>query len=139
MNQEKLFPDLNPEDRLQALKDNCYTHETDSVRRDFSPAEILQMKTQYVENGISVDSKESDMKEYCDPIKKEVKEIKATNKELAKKIISGFERSTEQVFLFDDQDAGMMYIYDGEGVKVSERKLKPSERQTKINQHLKIS
>lgn len=132
MTTETLFEDSTPEERVKLLRDNALRVEEMTVKRYFTPEQMEDMRKELTADSIECSEKEDELKEVSAPLKAVIKEKKAVIKERLQKLKAKFEESREEVFLMDNQQDGMMEIYDAEGKLVSSRKLLPSERQTRI-------
>lgn len=131
---DKMFQELTPNDRLDALRNNSYKEDKEIVKRIFSPDEMRNLKEDIASKSVAIDGKETELKEVSAPIKEEIKTLKGDNKQLIKMARKGYSEGEETVFYFDDQDNNRMYVYDADGTLLYDRKLSPSERQTTIRQ-----
>lgn len=129
---EDLFQDLSPEQRLEALKANAHSSELKDLERFFKDDEMEQMREEVAAIGIAkMDAEEewdakkkvhsTNMKGYTKSIKENLKNLK-----------KGFIVENKLVFHFADQVEKIMVTYDQDGKVISSRKLRPSERQSKI-------
>lgn len=131
MKQDK-FADLSPEERLQALRDTATKTEKASVKRHYTADELEQMKDFVSTESTSLMEKEEEFSEIRKEFTKATKEQKHQIRGCLKDMKRGYSDQEEEVFMFDDQEEGLMYIYDSKGVFLSSRKLYADERQTKI-------
>lgn len=127
--QNNLLQDIPKEQRFKHLGEMAVKTQTEKVRRQYSEDEILQMKDFVSEESISLLEKDEEFaaikKEFNAAIKKFKDQIKDALKSLKRK----YSEQEETVFLMDDQEAGLMHIYDQEGVFLYSRKLYADERQ----------
>jgi hypothetical protein len=130
---KQLFAEItNPEERKAAIASVAVKSELQKVRRHYSNDELAQMKEFISSESINL----MDKREEFDAIKKEfnkaIKEYDMQIKGALKDVKRGFSDNDEEVFMVDDQDAGVMEIYDAKGELLSSRPLYANERQTKI-------
>lgn len=120
------------EEKMEHLKTLSFATDTEKVRRDLSEDEKDQMKEFIVGESTTVMEKTAEMK----AIVKEFNDALKINKEgitdALTRLKKGFTENEEQVFLIDDQDEGMMNVHDKNGIFLYQRKLKPSEKQTRV-------
>lgn len=128
-----LFQDQPKEQREQMLRDNCYkVVENHTYTRPLSKEEVANSKDELFEVSLKTLERERELKAISKKKKAEIKVIKAEQVELVQHL--QFQQSTHSgtVYLLDDQDAGMMEIYDSFGRFVSIRPLNDDERQRSI-------
>lgn len=129
---KNLLQDVPVEQRAAMLKEMAVKVEFEKVKRHYNDDEKAQIKDSITEESIELMDKQEEFK----AIKKEFdKAIKANKDHLVialKDIKRGYSENEENVFLIDDQDAGVMNVYDASGTHLYARKLFPEERQTKI-------
>jgi hypothetical protein len=130
--EEQLFKDKSPAERLQLLIDNCASRETQNVKVFFSEDDLAEMKSRLSEISITKDALEDDLKELSGDLRKKIKTEGAAIKGLLRYLKDKYEEQAQEVFNFDDQDAGLMLTYNKSGELLSTRKLRPDERQTSI-------
>ena len=128
----QLYPDLTPEERYNALQNAAYKQEKDIVKRQFTPEELVELKKELSSNTVAIDDQEEMKAALVKPINEEIKNLKGVKKELIKKVKNGYDKSEEDTFMFDDQENKVMYIYDADGILLSQRPLTKNERQTNI-------
>jgi hypothetical protein len=129
---EKMFPELPPRDRLEMLESNCLRTEERTYQKAFSDEEISLFKDEMSEamillSGIkkSFSEVKKDFKAKMEPIEKKINGLLDYIKHRERQV-------TEQVFLYDFQEDGMMAQYNSDGELVGTRRLTPAERQTRI-------
>ncbi len=122
------------EEVAQMLKDNCARTEEQMVKRYFSEDEMADMRVDLSDRSIARNDLQEELKNISkdlkDKIKAETTLIKNNLKDLKKK----YTEQKEVVYLMDDQEAGRMYYYSVTGDLLSDRKLLPSEKQTRIRE-----
>lgn len=132
-NHEKdLLQDVAEDKREQALAEMAKTSTFEKVKRHYDEDEKNQIREFVSTESINL----MDKQEEFDAIKKEfntaIKEAKKTVTSSLKDLKKGYSENDEKVFLIDDQENGMMNVYDTKGVHLYARKLYPEERQTTI-------
>ncbi len=132
MENKNLLIDVPKEQRSQMLQDMATKTSNETVRRSYSEDEKVQMKDFLSEESIQL----MDQTEEFKAIKKQfdalMKSRKSAILESLKCIKKGYSEQTEKVFLFDDQEKGVMDIHDCNGEFLYSRKLYADERQVKI-------
>lgn len=131
--EQSLFQGVSPQERKEYLVHNCYkVVENHNYTRKLTEQELTDAKDTLVDISITMDAEDEKIKS----IKKEFADRKKENMEIKKDVLSQirFEAvsQTGTVYLIDDQDSGMMGIYNEEGLLVDTRPLQRNERQTSI-------
>ena len=129
---ENLFQNIPINDRASMLEANCLKHEEQTVKRQFTHEELEDMRITLTDDSIKNSELEDELKALTKPIREELKNYKAVIREKLKKLKLKYDENLETVYLFDDQENGMMNTYDVTGELLSSRKLLPSEKQTRI-------
>ena len=121
---------------LKEIKDNleavCFGLEERPYTKNLTPEELLKRKEDYSQVGLVLSEIETAQKEAMDRFKEQSKEPKARSKELLDSIKFKSEQKYGTLSLVDDQENGMMYYFDQEGICVDARPLDVKERQLKI-------
>lgn len=131
----KIYQNIPLDMREKMLEDMATRTEARPVKKHFSPDELTEYRKQYFDNALLQKKALEELKKaqevYQAAIKMPVKE----NLYLQNNIRTGYVEVEQQVYLFDEQNEGMMYVYDNQGELMESRRLLPEERQTKIKQH----
>lgn len=118
------------------IKDNldgiCYGKEEGSYTKNLTESELANKKSRLAEVSIKLSEIDDLKKKYMDEIKQLLLEPKAEHGILLGTIKHKTERAEGMLWLVDDQDEGMMYSFDVNGICVDARFLNPSEKQGKI-------
>ena len=131
--QLKQLTDLDPEDRIQKMKDECYAIEDDyRITRDLTDEEIELREKELVTTSIQLDQKRKELKEVSDPLKIEVKALTGYIGHIIQDLEDGTTDEHTTVYLFPDRKAGVMRYLDNEGKLVHTRNLAENEQQTTI-------
>lgn len=131
---EEMKEGKNPEEIVQMLKDNCVRSEHEMVKRYFTDDELQEMRVELTETSIERHDKQERLKEQSKAAKDEIANLTNIVNSNLKHLKKKFTEQSEEVYLLDDQDEGVMYTYSSTGDLISTRKLFPNERQTRIKQ-----
>ncbi len=132
MKQEDLFQDLPAEERAERLAMLSYKADFKSVRRPFDDDIKEQLKETIVENTHTILVQSADMKRIVKEFNDALKVNKETVKDASYTLKRGYSENEEKVFFVDDQENGLMHIYDSFGVHQESRKLLPNEKQSRL-------
>ncbi len=122
----------SPEEIVQMLKDNAVRTEEQMVKRFFTEEELSDMRIELTEASIERHDQQEKLKEVSKDAKDSIKGLTATVNTNLKHLKNKFVSQMEEVYLLDDQDAGIMYTYSTTGDIIESRKLLPKEKQTRI-------
>lgn len=114
------------------LESTMYSSEERSYTKNLNEEEVLQKKDQYSEIGIQLSEIAEKKKITMEQFKILEKEPKAIAGELLQAIKYRSEQRYGKLYLIDDQEEGMMYIFDETGVCVDLRPLTKQEKQLKL-------
>lgn len=129
---ENLYQDLPPEKRIQILEDNAYKVEEGKYSKKLNEDELNLKREALTDNYIQLNDLEDQKKAFVDTIKLQQKPLIDENKELLQEVKTGVTIQDGILYLHDDQEAGMMHIYNELGEWIDSRRLRPDERQTNI-------
>lgn len=129
---QTIFENATQNERLELLKANARTIETEMVRVHFSEDDLSEMKSRLSESSIIKNDLEIEKKDLTTDLNLKIKEQKGTIKGLLGYLKLKYEEQSQEVFLFDDQEAGMMLTYNNQGEPIASRRLRPAEKQTRI-------
>ena len=129
----RILDGIDPKDFEATLEANCLRPEEKVVKKLFEPDEIIDMRKQFMDNSIIIRRATEKLNKAKDEHKAEVKEPTDANAYLLANIRSGYVEVNQQVYLYDNQETGMMEYYDAKGELVESRRLTPEERQTRIS------
>lgn len=128
----KMFEDYPENEREVMLEANCVRPEEKPVKQYFDLSELTEMRKQFSDNAILIRKANEVLKKAKDANAIEIKDPTKNNDKLRECIRAGFVEVNQQVYLFDDQDNGVMNTYDSKGNFIESRRLTPEERQTRI-------
>jgi hypothetical protein len=130
--EKKLYADLSPLQREQAIEDNAYVKEEIQQKRFFTDAEMDEFRAYYCGLIEECEQVEEQLSELAHPLKEQMKKIKADAKVQFDKIRKKYEVVEITAFGFDNQEENTMDFYDVQGNFLHSRRLTPQERQFKI-------
>lgn len=126
------FEDMPTREVQDNLESVAYAMQETSYTKNLTEVEILDRKDEYSAVGIELSDLAKQKKEMVDRFKLLEKEPKAQASLLLESIKFKSEQCYGKLFLIDDQEKGMMYFFDVNGVCVDARSLTKQEKQTKI-------
>lgn len=129
---DTLFQDKTPSERLQLLRENAASVENQFVKVMFTDEEMTEMKHNLSEFSIEENGLKDELKDISKDLKDKIKSKRTSITGLLRYLKDKFVMQAQEVYLIDDQDAGLMRTYNAEGVCIESRKLRPSEKQTRI-------
>lgn len=129
---KQFMPELTPDMRLAALRDNCDRRETEKYDRELSQHEMDQRREQLADNCIAVNGFEDELKEVKADFKAKMDPLKEDNKKLLKEIKSGRAEEEGDLYYMADHENGMMEVYDESGDMIRSRRLTPDEKQGRL-------
>lgn len=123
-------------DRLDAV---AYRQKEGNFTRMLTPEELSQAKSQLAESCIKLASIEEEKKEIMDEFKQRIKDEKLVQSEYLTQVKFGSVNVEGRLFEIDNQQAGIMFVFDERGICVAQRGLLPEERQGVIRMNAKAS
>lgn len=129
---QTIFENKTQNERLELLKANAVTIEREMVKVHFSEDDLAEMKSRLSENSIIKNDLEIEKKDLTTDLNLKIKEQKGYIKGLLGYLKLKYEEQSQEVFLFDDQENGLMLTYNCVGELIATRRLRPAEKQTRI-------
>jgi D-alanine-D-alanine ligase-like ATP-grasp enzyme len=129
---ENVFQDMPIADRLSHLEANATSMDVEDIKRFFKPEEIVDMKDEVATISILRKDKVDEFKIVKKTHMDSVKGLTTSIDENLKNIKKGYIVENQRVFYFANHETGKMITYNISGEALSERKLRPSEKQTKV-------
>jgi len=126
------FAKLTPQERKDNLAGVCYEGKQKNYTKTLTEDELLDRKEEYAEVGLEISEIKDEKKDFLDEIKLRLKPKEEHAKQLMTAIKFRSEQRYGMLYGVDDQEAGMMYIFDETGVCVDARALTREERQTRL-------
>lgn len=132
-NTKQLFmPDIDAAERRRILQDNADKVEQGSYFKVLNEEETLVLREELAEVSIKQRTLDQERKDMLAEWKERMEPVKRRKEVLIDNLRSGQEELEGNLYLIADHDAGDMLYYDGEGVLIKTRRLRPDERQVKI-------
>ncbi len=128
-NSNDLFQVLPPDQRTQALKDNAYSIEEQTVCRAYTGDEIRDFKDKLSEDSVDLQKIKAEYDEISKKFKARMKPLEVSIKENTKNIRLGYSETLEEVYLMADHVESVMTTVDKDGKFISSRRLNPKEKQ----------
>lgn len=119
-------------EREQTLIDTCHSVMEGTIKKAYTSAELAMFKDQLMTQSIELNSKKDELKELSAPLKVEIKECTSVIRDLCQKLKYKVEEVEGKIYLMDDQDQQIMFMYNSTGEFQGTRKLMPHEKQTSI-------
>lgn len=129
----------DPEERKRFLADNALKVESGQYFKKYTAEEMVEAKDRLTEQVVHLKTEQEDFAEIKAGWMRNLKAYKAEVDSMTEIVKHGGEHVHGELFLFDDQEAGMMYTFNAGGDLISERRLHPSERQTRLNAMSRVS
>jgi len=131
-NYDPAFKTMQPSEIIDNLEAVAYGIQERSYTKNLTEEEIVERKDQYSEIGIKLSELASQKKEAIERFKILEKEPKERATSLLESIKFKSEQKFGKLFLVDDQESGMMYSFDENGICVDARTLTKQEKQSKL-------
>lgn len=129
----KVFmPELTPEERLRILQTNADKVETTTYDKELTEEELIAKREEFVDNSIIVSKLEDELAEKKKEFKNKIEPVKLINRGLQQEIKTKKKEVKGLLFQMADQVNSMMEVYDESGELVSSRRLRPDEKQTRL-------
>ncbi len=131
--EKQLLLDTPLNQRAEILRDSCYkVLEGETYTRRLSEEEVVERKTMLFERVAKIQALQEELKEIKKDYSDRLKELDGDKTILVQEIKFESESKIGNLYAIDDQDSGMMALYDETGALVSSRPLKPEERQASL-------
>lgn len=137
MLERSLLQDLRPEERKQALADNCDKLEEVTYRKPFTPEEIQRKRVELENVSIEISDLEQQKKDYLDALKMEMKPLTEIHKKTVKELKEKSMKISENCYAYLDEESRMMGYYNSEGLLVSSRPATVQELQKTIQMEIR--
>lgn len=129
----KIFmPDVTPEERINILRNNADKVEQTDYEKELTEEELIAKREEFVDNSIDVSKLEDELAEKKKEYKNKIEPIKLVNRSLQKEIKTKKRWVKGQLFYMADHVNGMMETWDESGELVSSRRLRPDEKQVRM-------
>lgn len=129
----KIFmPDLTPEERINALRNNAEKVDNTDYEKELTEEELIARREEFVDNSISVSKLEDELAEKKKEYKSKIEPVKMVNRGLQQEIKTKKKWVKGQLFHMANHTDSMMETYDESGELVSSRRLRPDEKQVRM-------
>jgi hypothetical protein len=129
----KIFmPDLSAEERLNALRNNADKIESTTYEKELTQEELDAKREQFVDNSIDISKLEDELAEKKKEYKNKIEPIKLINRGLQREVKTKKKEVKGQLFHMANHSDSMMETYDETGELVSSRRLRPDEKQVRM-------
>ena len=126
------FKTMQPDEILSNLESIAYDVTEQSYTKNLTEEELAGRKDRYSEIGIRLSELAERKKAILDEFKELEKEPRSEAKEILDSIKFKSEQKYGKLYMIDDQDARMMYLFDNNGICVDARPLTKKESQLKL-------
>lgn len=129
----KIFmPELTPEERLNALRNNADKIEQTTYAKELTDEELDAKREEFVDNSIAVSKLEDELAEKKKEFKNKIEPLKLINRGLQQEVKTKKKEVKGQLFHMANHVDSMMETYDETGELVSSRRLRPDEKQVRM-------
>lgn len=129
---KRIFQHLPEEERVEAIMKDGAVLEPVLYVKIFSEEEIIAFKDELSEKAIEIDQIEEELKEFKLVVKSKMDPLKQAHSTLLSHIRTKQTLIKEDAFRFMDWDKKEVLYYNSRGELVSNRPMRPEERQVKI-------
>lgn len=130
---ENFHPDLAPEDRLKQLQIEAdRTLEGQHYQRELTEEEILDRREKFTQNSINLGNLDDELDLIKEGFKLKMKPLKEENTVLLQQLKTKQESKRDNLYEIFDHANSMAVTYNTSGEWVSERRLRPDEKQTSL-------
>lgn len=126
------FSQMDPKEVFDNLQGISYHYEDTVYNRKLTEEELTVKRFDLAETSIEISKIEQKKKDAMDAFKAQLKEPNIEKNQLLKDINMKSVEEEGTLFYCDDQEEGVMYIIDQQGVCIDSRPLRAKERQTKM-------
>lgn len=123
---------LSPEEIKEFLHSNAAQIDEGQYFKTFNEQERIVAQAEYSDLSLKLLRKEQELEEIKAKFKAEIKPMKNEKDMLLAQISHNGEHIEGRLYLFDNQETGMMESYNELGELISTRRLKPEERQMRL-------
>lgn len=129
----KVFmPDATPEDRLNILRNNADKIESTTYEKELTDEELDAKREEFVDNSIAVSKLEDELAEKKKEFKNKIEPLKLVNRSLQHEVKTKKKEVKGQLFHMANHIDSVMETYDETGELVSSRRLRPDEKQVRM-------
>jgi len=129
---KQFMPEATAKERLMILQENAAKVEQTTYQKVLTPDELAARREDLADDCIKLNQFEDELKEVKDDFKTKMDPLKAANKTRLTEIKTKQTTVDGTLYHLANHDDGMMETYDGEGLLISSRRLRPEEKQGSI-------
>ena len=137
--ESKLYQDLEPIERRKLLEEECIKEDSRTYIRSMDDQEREEKMTEMAELNLDLARLKKKLDDFRDKIKEEELPIKNEYKRVVKELIDETVEEEGKLFIIPDYDTKEVGYYDVYGRLISQRTMKPEERQLLIHHQNKIA
>lgn len=129
----KIFmPEATPEERINILRNNADKVEQTTYEKELTQEELDAKREEFVDNDIQIAKLEDELNEKKAEFKSKMEPIKIVNRSLRQEVKTKKKEVKGQLFHMANHTDSMMETYDETGELVSSRRLRPDEKQVRM-------
>jgi hypothetical protein len=129
----KIFmPEAALDERINVLRNNADKIDNTDYEKELTEDELIAKREEFVDNSIDVSKLEDELAEKKKEFKSKIEPIKLVNRGLQKEIKTKKRWVKGQLFHMANHTDSMMETYDETGEMVSSRRLRPDEKQVRM-------
>jgi len=132
MADEKLYPDLEHNDRIEKMDVVAFKTAMEDYDAPLTKEELDEVKDRITDKSIEMARLNAEKKAFMDKWNEKAKPVKSDLSVAVEEARVGVRREHGKVWYMDDQDAGVMRRVVEDGVVLDERPLRRDERQAKM-------
>lgn len=130
---KKFMPELSEKDRILILQQNADKVEVASYQRPLTEEDINQRREILTENSIKLGDLEEEKKELTKSLKERIDPLRAHNKQILLEIRTKQQKAEGVLYHMANHEDSVMETYDETGEFISSRRLRPEEKQVRMN------
>lgn len=131
---KQFMPEVSQKERTMLLQENASKVEQTTYQKSLTDEELGARREDLADNCIKLNQFEDELKEVKDDFKLKMDPLKNFNKTLLTEIKTKQSTIDGTLYHLANHEDGIMEVYDGEGLFVNSRRLRPEEKQQSIFQ-----
>lgn len=132
MDKSTIYQDMNPAERLEALRNLAVVTSEEDYGKKLSKEEHEQKKNEFISGMQELHRREAKLKAVVDEHKAEIKAQQAVNDEVFEMVVTGRTPTYGVLYGIPDRDENLMRFYDETGEEIKSRPLTPKEHQGSV-------
>lgn len=126
------MPEATPEERINILRNNADKMEETTYEKELTEEELAIKREQFVDNSIAVSKLEDELESKKKEFKSKIDPLKLINRSLQHEVKTRKQEVKGFLYHMANQDSGFMETYDHTGEMITSRRLRPDERQVRM-------